>query len=129
MVTTLQGSPLGKDRFGGMKQIDYICTLNNITMVKVIKTPTSITIRKDGNYLSIVKQGTNIVFMQSLDASEVKAGNTIQHTLLEVLRGEDSKTNYQKRFSKLGSLINEHSQDATFRSLSIRLVKATAELV
>lgn len=90
-------------------------------MLKINKTPQSIRISKDGSTITIVRTNKAITFHQSIEAKDVKHATQAQMDMKKLIDNMDSKTNYQKRFSKLATSLNEMGAIPSFRGLSQRL--------
>ena len=90
-------------------------------MIKIKKTPQSIIFYKDEYSLQVRKGKDGIEFHQRVDHKDVKDVLKSQQLIVGLINREATKTNYQKRFSKLTTALSELGNIASFRVLRNKL--------
>ena len=82
----------------------------------------SIIIANGTTQIAIVKEKNEVVFHQSFNGGrDTKAAAKVQTQLKAIMGTYDSKLSYEKRFSKLATVINLVGNTKTFLAMSRRL--------
>jgi hypothetical protein len=90
----------------------------------VVKTSSSIKIGTPLSYMLIVRQEKQIIFHQSLEAKDVQPATKAQIAITKVIKAMDGKSNYEKRFSKIATMLNSMGEISSFRILNNKLALA-----